>query len=96
MCNSHSSCGLDVCASIEFVGQECGSNLAYYISSLQGYIPWVIFNGTYDLSNICAQGHGSLRGPAPLLPIHGAAAGNGTANVMMTRTVPEAANATTN
>lgn len=43
---------LDVCADF-FEAEYCGSDLAYYIPVLADYIPFVLINDTFDLSDEC-------------------------------------------
>ncbi len=52
--------GFDVCGSVLDISY-CGSDLTTYIPQLQGYIPLVVFNGTFDLSNACNSVGGTNR-----------------------------------
>ncbi len=48
-----------MCINVDFIGEVCGADLADYIPDLAGDLPYVVFNQTLDLSNICGGGSGS-------------------------------------
>lgn len=44
-----------MCVDVDFVGEVCGSELATYVPALSGDLPYVVFNATFDISDICSS-----------------------------------------
>jgi len=60
--------GLDVCASVLDISY-CGSDLANVIPALNGLIPWIIFDDTFDFSSLCNSWEASQKQAAALAAI---------------------------
>lgn len=51
----------DLCGEL-FGYEECGADLTYYVPSMKEYVPFVVVNHTFALSDLCG---GGMAAPAP-------------------------------
>lgn len=54
--------GFDVCIDVDVVGQVCGADVFNHIPELKGDLPFIVFNETMNISDVCSSGSGSGSG----------------------------------